>query len=131
MVLSSVVNAHGPSGQDELPDTNPAAERVPMGIRHCQKANSDIVEQEAVGIANGFCADPKRVGLAREGELHLELITATIAKNRQRVEDQAVLSDAGHKCGQHLIVRYQLCVQRHRNQGFAVGAQKHRPRSYG
>jgi len=78
-------------------------------------------------ITNDFCSDPQRLWLPREGEPNLQTIAAPIAQNRQRIEQQAVLTEAGHEGGQDLVIGDELGVERHREKSFTVCTLQHRP----
>ena len=130
-VSGRVMDADWPSRQHELPNADPTPKGVPMGVGHRQEANGGIVEQQARRIANDFCADPERLRLAREGELNLQLVATAVAQDRQGIEEQSLLADAGHKRGQDLIVSDQLRIERDRNQSLTMRAKQHRSRSYG
>lgn len=131
MSSSCVVNPDGAGGQDELPHADPTSQGAPMAVGHCQEANGGIVEQRAMRIADDFGADPQWVGLAREGESNLQSIAASIARDRERVEQQSVLADTGHERRKHFVVGDELGIERHRNQSFTMRAKQHRSRSYG
>lgn len=119
------MDPNGASGQNELPDTDPTSKGVPMAIGHRKEANGGIVEQKAMGVANDFGADPQGVGLAREGESDLQSIAAAVAQDRERVEDQSLLADAGYERWKHLVVGDELRVECDRNQSLTVRAKQH------
>ena len=119
------MDPNGASGQNELPDTDPTSKGVPMAIGHRKEANGGIVEQKAMGVANDFGADPQGVGLAREGESNLQSIAAAVAQDRERVEDQSLLADAGYERWKHLVVGDELRVECDRNQSLTVRAKQH------
>ena len=96
-----------------------------MTFGHRKEANGGIVEQEAMGVANDFGADPQGVGLAREGESNLQSIAAAVAQNRERVEDQSLLADAGYERGKHLVVGDEFRVKCDWNQSLTVRARRH------
>ena len=119
------MNPDGAGGQDELPHANPASQGPPMAVGHRQEANGGVVEQRAMRIADDFGADPQWVGLAREGESNLQSIAASVARDRERVEKQSVLADAGHERRQHFVVGCELSVERHRNVRVTVSTEQH------
>ena len=123
--LGRVVNANGLGCQDELPYANPAAKRAPMGVGHCQEPNRGIVKQGSMAVADDLRPDPKRFGLTRQAEPNLKAIAAPIAQNGHGIEQQAVLTQAGHECRQDLVVRHELRVERHRNESLTVWAYEH------
>jgi hypothetical protein len=96
-----------------------------MAIGHRKEANGGIVEQKAMGVANDFGADPQGVGLAREGESDLQSIAAAVAQDRERVEYQSLLADAGYERWKHLVVGDELRVECDRNQSLTVRAKQH------
>ena len=71
-------------------------------------------------ITNDLCSDPQRLWLPWEREPKLQTIAASIAQNRQRIEKQSVLAEAGHEGGQDLVIGDELGVESHRKKSFAV-----------
>lgn len=92
-----------------------------MRVRHGQETNSGIVEQETMRIANDLSSDPQRLSLPGEDEPNLQPIAPPVTQNRQGIEQQAVLAEAGYEGWQDLVVGDELRVERHRKKSFAVG----------